>query len=269
MRAPPDAETIISGVLRISGALHRPRDHLAHHRAHAAADERILHHARDHRPPQQLALRVDDRIFQPGVVLRLPQPRRVRLQVHKLQRIGRRQIPVEGLILVVIAAASASRVRASMRKCLSHFGHTFKFSSRSFFQMICRQFSHFTHKPSVRTVFLPEVSKLSGFAFKPSHSQLPVPSTQYRVEARFSVLGTRYSLLDSPLRHHASPAHTSHLAHSVTVSTASTIVGCAFLPVKMTCTISGFLFRLSTTLADRAFNSLPHDEVVAEGLYGA
>src|SRR5271170_1166824 len=45
-----------------------------------------------------------------------------------------------------------------MRKCFSHFGQTFKLSSRSFFQMICRQFSHFTHKPSVRTVFLPEVS---------------------------------------------------------------------------------------------------------------
>src|ERR1041384_1399081 len=52
----------------------------------------------------------------------------------------------------------ASRVRASMRKCLSHFGQTFIFSSRSFFQMIWRQLSHFTHSPSVRTFFSPEAS---------------------------------------------------------------------------------------------------------------
>src|SRR5579871_4402899 len=52
----------------------------------------------------------------------------------------------------------ASRVRASIRKCFSHFGQTFMFSSRSFFQMIWRQLSHFTHSPSVRTFFSPEVS---------------------------------------------------------------------------------------------------------------
>src|SRR5450755_3844371 len=48
----------------------------------------------------------------------------------------------------------ASRARASIRKCLSHFGQTFMFSSRSFFQMIWRQPSHFTHNPSVRTFFI-------------------------------------------------------------------------------------------------------------------
>src|ERR1700680_5227344 len=52
----------------------------------------------------------------------------------------------------------ARRVLASMRKCLSHLGQTLRFSSRSFFQMIWRQPSHFTHKPSVRTFFSPEVS---------------------------------------------------------------------------------------------------------------
>src|ERR1700730_4541353 len=45
-----------------------------------------------------------------------------------------------------------------MRKCRSHLGQTLKFSSRSFFQMICRQVSHFTHSPSVRTLRSPEVS---------------------------------------------------------------------------------------------------------------
>ena len=53
----------------------------------------------------------------------------------------------------------ASRVRASMRKCLPHFGQTFWFSSRSFFQMIWRQLSHFTHNPSVRIFFSPEASR--------------------------------------------------------------------------------------------------------------
>src|SRR6478672_4437531 len=50
------------------------------------------------------------------------------------------------------------RVRASMRKWRSHLGQTLRFSSRSFFQMICRQVSHFTHNPSVRTLRSPEVS---------------------------------------------------------------------------------------------------------------
>src|SRR5947199_8231334 len=45
-----------------------------------------------------------------------------------------------------------------MRLCFSHLGQTLRFSSRSFFQMICRQLSHFTQRPSVRTFFSPEVS---------------------------------------------------------------------------------------------------------------
>src|SRR5215467_10280686 len=52
----------------------------------------------------------------------------------------------------------ASRARASIRKCFPHFGQTFRFSSRSFFQMIWRQLSHFTHNPSVRIFFSPEGS---------------------------------------------------------------------------------------------------------------
>src|SRR5581483_10872368 len=50
------------------------------------------------------------------------------------------------------------RLRASIRKCLSHLVQTLRLSSRSFFQIIWRQFSHFTHNPSVRTFFSPEVS---------------------------------------------------------------------------------------------------------------
>jgi len=37
------------------------------------------------------------------------------------------------------------RVSASMRKWRSHFGHTLRLSSSSFFQIIWRQPSHFTH----------------------------------------------------------------------------------------------------------------------------
>src|SRR4029077_4879927 len=45
-----------------------------------------------------------------------------------------------------------------MRKCLSHLGQTLRLSSRSFFQMNWRQLSHFTHRPSVRTLRSPAVS---------------------------------------------------------------------------------------------------------------
>ena len=50
MRAPPDAETMISGVLRVGRAFSMARVmRFSDDRAHAAADEGILHHAR-HRP---------------------------------------------------------------------------------------------------------------------------------------------------------------------------------------------------------------------------
>ena len=43
MRAPPEAETTISGSSCSSGALGRAGDLLAHHRAHRAAHEAVLH----------------------------------------------------------------------------------------------------------------------------------------------------------------------------------------------------------------------------------
>ncbi len=57
---------------------------------------------------------------------------------------------------VSMLSSSSSSIRRSaepMRKWYSHLGHTFRFSSSSFFQMICRHPSHFTHSPSVRTRF--------------------------------------------------------------------------------------------------------------------
>src|SRR5580700_7645349 len=110
-----------------------------------------------------------------------------------------------------------------MRKCFWHFGHTFKFSSRSFFHMICRQFSHFTHRPSVRTVFFPELSRSPDSRLNQAIRQFLVPSTWYRVNnaflgIRYWVLSTWYSVLDSPLRHHAlliRMLYLSHLRHRV------------------------------------------------------
>src|SRR5580658_5583633 len=88
----------------------------------------------------------------------------------------------------------ASRVRASIRKCLSHFGQTLKLSSRSFFQIICRQPSHFTHSPSVRTFFSPEVSNSpdcrlnqvirNSFPFSAVRSQQNQNRTSLRCELR-------------------------------------------------------------------------------------
>src|SRR6201993_1972430 len=77
----------------------------------------------------------------------------------------------------------ASRVRASIRKCLSHFGHTFMFSSRSFFQMICRQFSHFTHNPSVLTRFSPEVSSSPVSRLNQAIFELRAQRTEYPAKA--------------------------------------------------------------------------------------
>src|SRR6202161_2789263 len=71
------------------------------------------------------------------------------------------------------SSSKANRVRASIRKCLSHFGQTFILSSRSFFQIICRQPSHFTHNPSVRTVFRPEVSSSPDSRLNQAISQHP------------------------------------------------------------------------------------------------
>src|ERR1700728_915645 len=101
-----------------------------------------------------------------------------------------------------------------MRKCFSHFGHTFKFSSRSFFQMICRQFSHFTHNPSVRTVFSPDELSSPDSRLNEAISQFLVPSNQYRVKPPFfSVLDTRYLVLYAPLRHYAFFVRVFHLPH--------------------------------------------------------
>src|SRR5271157_5805074 len=48
-----------------------------------------------------------------------------------------------------------------MRKWRSHLGQTLKCWSRSFFQMICRHWSHLTQRPSVLTRFSPELSSCS------------------------------------------------------------------------------------------------------------
>src|SRR5271155_915334 len=90
---------------------------------------------------------------------------------------------------------SDNRVRASMRKCFSHLGQTFKFSSRSFFQIICRQFSHLTHNPSVRTVFSPEVFSSPDSRL---NQAIKVASTEYPENnpslTMYWVLGTQYSM---------------------------------------------------------------------------
>src|SRR5271165_799921 len=104
-----------------------------------------------------------------------------------------------------------------MRKCFSHLGHTFRFSSRSFFQIICRQLSHFTHKPSVRTVFLPEVStspdsRLNQAIGAVLSSRLPVLGNS--LPAIFSVrTRNRELVFDPSLGHHAFLVSVLYLAH--------------------------------------------------------
>src|SRR6202030_1592860 len=110
----------------------------------------------------------------------------------------------------------ARRVRASMRKCRSHLGQTLKFSSRSFFQMICRQVSHFTHSPSVRTLRSPEVSSSPACRLNQAISQWLVASRRSLVKAHGSHPGVdaewpttkcqrpkTISVFNPSLRHHA------------------------------------------------------------------
>ena len=181
MRAPPDADTIISGVRVLGRALDRPRNRLAHHRAHAAADERILHHAGHHGPSHQLAVRVDDGVVQARIRLRLLQPRRIRLQVDELQRIGRGDVPVERLVLVVVEQLRqpGAGVDPEVLVALRTDVHVL-------FQILLPD-----DLPAVLTLhpqpfgadfFLARSVQLTGFAFKPSHKnscQYPVLSTQF------------------------------------------------------------------------------------------
>src|SRR6185369_11274451 len=103
------------------------------------------------------------------------------------------------------------RVRASMRKCRSHLGQTLKFSSRSFFQIIWRQVSHFTHSPSVRTLRSPEVSSSPACRLNHAISQSLVAGPCSKAFAHDQ--GRRFLVLDPSLRHHALLIGMLHLAH--------------------------------------------------------
>src|SRR5580704_11585230 len=96
----------------------------------------------------------------------------------------------------------ASRARASIRKCLSHFGQTFMFSSRSFFQIICRQPSHFTHNPSVRTFFSPEVSSSPDCRLNQVIRKAQPSALSHQVK--------HPGLLNASIRFLSAPLHLSH-----------------------------------------------------------
>ena len=75
---------------------------LAYDRAHAAADECVFHRAHNHGAPVQLAAGIDHRVLQAGIGLGLFQARRVGLEIHEFQRVGRNQIRVEYLVLSAV-----------------------------------------------------------------------------------------------------------------------------------------------------------------------
>ena len=116
MRAPPEAETTISGSRSSCGFFDGARNHLADHRAHGAADERVLHRAHDDRLAIELAASVDDRIVEPGVALRRLQAVGVGLQIGELQRIGGDNVAVFGFVLSVVEQVGepGARVNAEM-----------------------------------------------------------------------------------------------------------------------------------------------------------
>jgi len=74
------------------------------------------------------------------------------------QRIGRDQVVVFDLILAVVEQVGQAECGRRYGNDGRHLGHTWRFWSRSFFQMIWRHWSHLTQRPSVLTRFSPEVS---------------------------------------------------------------------------------------------------------------
>src|SRR5438477_2576451 len=123
-----------------------------------------------------------------------------------------------------------------MRKCRSHLGQTLRLSSRSFFQMIWRHWSHFTHSPSVRTLFSPEVSSspdcLLNQAMGIAHLRLPsldLVKQVYRPGQskirQSSIVNRQYSIPLFAVTPFSYACFTCRI--SVTVSPISTIVRCA------------------------------------------
>src|SRR5256885_16149898 len=101
-----------------------------------------------------------------------------------------------------------------MRLCFSHLGQTLRFTSRSFFQMICRQLSHFTQRPSVRTFFSPEVSSSPDWRLNQAIEVLKLSNL---VIGKFQIQLPNYpitqSVFDSSLRHDALFVGVLYLAH--------------------------------------------------------
>src|SRR5215831_18381997 len=99
--------------------------------------------------------------------------------------------------------SSIRRCAESMRKWKLHFVQTLRFSSNSFFQIIWRQPSHFSHSPSVRTRF-------SSFAWISLDSRL----NHANVRTQLSFPDYRCLLIfDAPLRHDALFIGVLHLFH--------------------------------------------------------
>ena len=106
MRAPPEAETMISGIFSSVAVSIGAGDGFADDRTHGAADEGVLHGADDDGLAVQFAAGVDDGVVQSGVGDRLLQAIGVGLQVGEFQRIGGDQVAVFGLVLAVVEQVS-------------------------------------------------------------------------------------------------------------------------------------------------------------------
>src|SRR5271165_7473540 len=91
-----------------------------------------------------------------------------------------------------------------MRKWRSHLGQTFRFWSRSFFQMIWRHWSHLTQRPSVLTRFSPEAS-ISACS-RLNHAMV-VPSVAERSDS------CRRLVLNATLRFDALGVSVLHFLH--------------------------------------------------------
>ncbi len=92
MRAPPDADTMISGL----------RADVARSIARVIASPTVLHRAHDHVAPGELAGGVEDGVIRARLGLRAAQALGVWAYVHEVERIGGRKVLVEDFVLRVV-----------------------------------------------------------------------------------------------------------------------------------------------------------------------
>ena len=114
---------------------------------------------------------VDHRIVQARILLRLLEPRGIRLQVHKLQGIGGRDIGVENFELIIIQQQRQAGARINPEMLVA-----FRTDVQIVFQVLLPNnlpaVLAFDPQPLGADLLLAGGIQFSGLALKPSHKQI-------------------------------------------------------------------------------------------------